>query len=285
MTILCVCTGNTCRSPIAAALLADRAARRGLPLTVYSAGLAACVGDPATDHAVAVLAERGIDLSAHRSAPLTRYACDAADKIAVMTASHRDALLAAGVAADKICVLDVPDPFGGDRAVYRACADRIAAAAETLLPPFSIVPLAAAHIDALAALEAMCFSEPWSREAFLQELQNDAALFLVAESPTGEVLGYVGCLIAASDASIANLAIAPSARRQKVATWLLAALAAQAADRGADALYLEVRASNTAARALYEAAGFIQSGTRPRFYRKPEEDAVLYTKPLREVAV
>ncbi len=280
--ILCVCTGNTCRSPMAEALLRAKAAARGLPLTVHSAGISAFPGDTATDLAVEVLRERGIDLSGHRATPLTRYACDAADRIIVMTEGHRQVLLSAGIAADKLTVLGVPDPFGGDLETYEQAAEAIDRELEHLLPPFSVVPMQARHVEQLARLEQLCFADPWSEEALEDELHNDAALFLVAESPEGAVLGYAGCFVAADEASVANVAVTPAARRQGVASWLLEALKRQAAERGAAQLFLEVRASNEAAQALYASSGFEPCGRRPQFYREPTEDALLYRAVLGE---
>lgn len=133
MTIVFVCTGNTCRSPMAEALMRAELNRRGVTAAVTSAGLAAS-GDAATANAVEVLSEVGLDLSRHRSRPLTREMADAADVIAVMTEQHRAMLIAAGVPAEKLRVLGggIPDPFGGDEAVYRRTRDALAAAVTAL---------------------------------------------------------------------------------------------------------------------------------------------------------
>lgn len=133
MTIVFVCTGNTCRSPMAEVLMRDCLRRRGARAVVSSAGLAAS-GEPAAAHAVTVLAEQGLDLSRHRSRPLTREMAESADILAVMTPAHRAMLEAAGVPSAKIRVLGdgIPDPFGGDVAVYRRTRDALAKAVEAL---------------------------------------------------------------------------------------------------------------------------------------------------------
>lgn len=133
MTVLFVCTGNTCRSPMAEGLMRDLLHRRGVSACVLSAGLAAD-GQPAATNAVAAMEEVGLDISRHRSRQLTREMIEAADVLAVMTDSQARALQSVGIPADKIRVLGegIPDPFGGDMAVYRQTRDALQAAASAL---------------------------------------------------------------------------------------------------------------------------------------------------------
>lgn len=136
----------------------------------------------------------------------------------------------------------------------------------------SIVPLAEAHLPALAMVEALCFSEPWSEEALREELFNPCAHFFVARCDN-EVVGYLGCHLIAGEGYITNIAVFPAHRRQGVARQLLTTAMMLPLSR----LCLEVRASNTAAIALYQSLGFVEDGRRPRFYSHPTEDAVLYS--------
>lgn len=133
MTIVFVCTGNTCRSPMAEALMRAELAQRGISAVVTSAGLAA-MGEPAADHAVTVMEECGLNLTRHRSRPLTRELADAADHLVVMTDNHRALLLAAGVDGEKIVVPEggIPDPFGGSVEVYRRTRDALQDVVRTL---------------------------------------------------------------------------------------------------------------------------------------------------------
>ncbi|MCG0239556.1 MAG: low molecular weight protein arginine phosphatase [Firmicutes bacterium] len=134
MTVLIVCTGNTCRSPMAAALLRHLAAQRGFPLNVLSAGTFAIPDQPATPEAQATLMGRGIDLGDHRSRPLTPELVASADRILTMTAAHKEQVLALDPgAAGKTYTLgeyagtgeEVPDPFGRSAEAYREAADQM----------------------------------------------------------------------------------------------------------------------------------------------------------------
>lgn len=276
---LFVCTGNTCRSPMAAALFRKMAADRGLPIVAVSAGLAAQSGSPASENAVKALAEEGIDLSRHLSKPVTRELCDEAQMIAVMSEHHRLALVAADVDPHKIFVLGggVPDPYGGSLDVYRDTRDALKAVLPALLPPFRIVKMNESHIPALAALEKECFSQPWSETGLSTELQNDTAVFLVAENEQGEPLGLLGMHHILDECDIAQVAVRQDCRRQGVGFWLLSAAADYAAKNGVVRLMLETRQSNEPARTLYQKFGFVEDGYRPRFYEAPVEDAVLYS--------
>jgi protein-tyrosine phosphatase len=135
--ILFICTGNTCRSPLAAALCKRRLADRlgcvveDLPangFVIASAGLAALRGEPAAAEAVSVARELGADLSGHVSQPATADLLADADMIVGMTAGHVHGLFGA-VGAGQIRLLcgdaDLPDPIGGDSTVYQACAGTI----------------------------------------------------------------------------------------------------------------------------------------------------------------
>lgn len=141
----------------------------------------------------------------------------------------------------------------------------------------AVIPMAAKHLPAVARLEQQCFSTPWSEAALAEELAQPFSYLAVAVAD-GAVAGYVGLQIAADEGYITNVAVDPHYRRRGVATALIRHLAAEALARGWHALFLEVRASSTAAVALYEREGFTFDGCRPRFYRNPTEDARLYSR-------
>ncbi|MDP3044033.1 MAG: low molecular weight protein arginine phosphatase [Eubacteriales bacterium] len=135
ITILFVCTGNTCRSPMAAGLARHLLAQGGeLRVQVLSAGVWALPGAKATEEAVEALAEQGIDISEHRSTMLTADLIEQADVVLTMTATHKQNVLQAGGQAEhKVFTIgeyarmggDLADPFGGSLAVYRQYAARL----------------------------------------------------------------------------------------------------------------------------------------------------------------
>lgn len=98
---------------------------------------------------------------------------------------------------------------------------------------------------------------------------------LIIEDESG-LQGFVIARVVDREWEIENIAVAGPARRRGLGTRLLGELLDQARGRGADAVFLEVRESNRAARALYEKWAFLESGRRPGYYKDPEEDALLY---------
>lgn len=144
----------------------------------------------------------------------------------------------------------------------------------------TVEPMKAEHLPALAELERLCFSQPWSLEALREELTNPCARFFTAQI-NGRPVGYIGCHFAADEGDITNVAVHPDFRRRGIAGRLIDRLAETARDEGIARIHLEVRASNRAAASLYESRGFCAVGTRPRFYSRPTEDAVLYTRRIK----
>jgi protein-tyrosine-phosphatase len=130
--ILFVCTGNTCRSPMAEAIARDRAG--DLRVEFGSAGLQATEGMPASPRATAAAAEIGLDLGGHAASQFTLRGGSAVDRIYVMTEAQRRVLLQMDPGlGGKVDLLDpegrdVPDPYGLEIDAYRAVRDHIAGA-------------------------------------------------------------------------------------------------------------------------------------------------------------
>lgn len=128
-----------------------------------------------------------------------------------------------------------------------------------------------ADLAAVAGIEAAVFPDPWSIAAFRAHL---ADCFLVAESDGGMV-GYLVARVVGPEAEILNVAVAPTERRRGAARRLVSHVLARFDAAGVTSTFLEVRASNGAALALYAAAGFREVGRRRGYYRMPREDALV----------
>ncbi len=141
--VVFVCTGNTCRSPIAEGVFRALLPRgRRESVEVFSAGTDAVFGVAATEEAVRAASEQGIDIRGHRSRPLTRELVFAADLVVVMSRRHAESVRReAPEAAGKILLLgdllpatdpsagkDLPDPFGGPLEAYRGALEAIRSA-------------------------------------------------------------------------------------------------------------------------------------------------------------
>lgn len=142
-------------------------------------------------------------------------------------------------------------------------------------------------LAAMARIERESFSDPWSEETLATALFSDRMMVLVADEGgeavgdgAARLVGYVVALVVAPDAEIADLAVAPDARRRGVGRALLARALDDLTESTVQWVHLEVRESNRAARTLYEAAGFRAVGRRRGYYRQPVEDALLLTREI-----
>lgn len=131
---------------------------------------------------------------------------------------------------------------------------------------------AAPDIDRLAALHAESFDAPWSAAALAALLAQPGVEAAVEDD------GFILIRVVAEEAEVLTLAVRPASRRRGLGSRLLARAAARAADRGARTLFLEVAEDNTAARALYDRAGFTPAGRRRGYYARadgPAADALI----------
>ncbi len=150
---------------------------------------------------------------------------------------------------------------------------------ESLAPRFLFEPAQREDLDRLVAIEQASFTAPWTRKMLEAELQNPFSRLLTArltqDGRTGEIVGYLCLWIVFEELRLMNLAVEAGSRRRGIAKALVLHALSLARDRGAERAVLEVRASNDAARRLYEGLGFRQVALRARYYSNPIEDAVL----------
>ena len=139
---------------------------------------------------------------------------------------------------------------------------------------FEIVEFNPNHAAAAAEVEKASFSQPWSEQSLLSQLEReDSAMF--AAVINGETVGWSGMEHSFGEGSVLNIAVLPQYRRLGIGEALTSALVEKSKQLSLDWLMLEVRPSNTAAVTLYKKLGFAEIGKRPNFYSFPREDALL----------
>jgi ribosomal-protein-alanine N-acetyltransferase len=144
----------------------------------------------------------------------------------------------------------------------------------------TIRPSAAADVAAMAGIESAAFSDPWPMSSFRDLLVHPFSRMATATDAEGAVIGYCIMLQAADEAEIVNIATVPWRQRQGIGAQLLDDALAAAAVAGVVAMFLEVRESNRAARALYASRGFVAVGRRRSYYRNPVEDALVLRRDI-----
>lgn len=284
MNLAFVCTGNTCRSPMAEAIFKEKTKDFAEFCNVASFGINAMVGDTAAENAVAVLAEMDIDLSFHRSSRISNYVVDVCDYIICMDKINYGMMEL--VAGEKAILLGcgIDDPYGGDIDVYRECAKQISDEIDKLLMSdlfFSTHLMEKEDVSVVSKIEKSNFSEPWSKNSFIEELDNKLSICYV-EKFLSKPIGYVCGQIIHPEAYLCTIAVDKKMRRRGVADRLVNMLSDYCSFKRCDSLSLEVRVSNLSAQKLYEKNRFINLGIRKNFYSKPTEDAFIMTKYFKD---
>lgn len=285
MNILFVCTGNTCRSPMAEGLFNKLISDKNIK-DIYSssAGLSAFNGDEVSSLAVQSVKRYDVDISGHRARKLNEYLLLETDVFVCMTQSHKNILLQF-IPQDKIYVLGggIDDPFGGDSACYDECCDQIYKALidllENLLDEVNIVRVNESHISIVAKLEKEIFENHSIEEVIKNQYENGNTHFYLAFFQ-GEAVGYISTQSIANECSVLNIAVAQEKRCKGIGSKLLDKAIRDAVLRKDEFVTLEVRQSNKSAIFLYEKFGFERVGVRKYYYDKPIEDAIIMTKYL-----
>jgi [ribosomal protein S18]-alanine N-acetyltransferase len=146
----------------------------------------------------------------------------------------------------------------------------------------ALIRLAASNdLARVVEIERASFSDPWSFMAFRSALDEERINFHVAVGDDA-VVGYAVSWCVVDEAELANLAVLPAMRGQRIGAALLDRAMTDARRAGCVVMHLEVRESNAAARGLYESRGFGMVGRRKRYYREPIEDALILRARLIE---
>lgn len=151
LKVLCVCLGNTCRSPMLEVLLKHELSERHLNIPVESAGVAVREAHFAFEHAITCMRERGLDLSSHRSRNVSEIELASFSHVFVMEPAIKAQIPLPTEDADRVlcprsATGGVPNPWGKDLAVYRATCNSLAAIAEEIACIFNIHHLTGAEI-------------------------------------------------------------------------------------------------------------------------------------------
>ena len=283
--IMFICSGNTCRSPLAEGLFKKYLNNNNITdVEVASAGVGAFPGDSVSINSILVAGNRGVDISDHRARNINPEHLLTTDLFVCMSDSHKQ-VLSRHCDENKIMVLGVPDPYGRPIEAYEECAKLIESKFPEILEKIQsttiIREMQEIDIKEIAELEKECFSEPWSETSLRDELTNETARFYVLRD--GEkLLGYIGANNICNEVYITNVAVNSACRGKGYGKKLVNHLIKQSELEKAFFITLEVRKSNENAIALYEKCGFKLIGERKNFYSKPAEDALIYTYYIEE---
>jgi ribosomal-protein-alanine N-acetyltransferase len=134
-------------------------------------------------------------------------------------------------------------------------------------------------LDEVARLEKICFSDPWNRKCFEEELEHQFCMPLVVRWDH-QIVGYACLWHVDEQMEIANFAVSPEFRRRGIGRRLMEEVLLESREKGCTSVILSVRESNLSAKNLYEEFGYVEVGRRKRYYRYPAEDAVIMVKEL-----
>lgn len=143
------------------------------------------------------------------------------------------------------------------------------------MPSLSIDRMRRADLDEVLAIERASFSMPWSRGAFLYEMEQNRVARCAVVREDGRVVGYICVWEVGDELHVTNIAVHPAVRRRGIGRTLLGRVMEEGRERGVRVVVLEVRPSNAEALALYESFGFKVIGRRRGYYYDTGEDALV----------
>lgn len=142
----------------------------------------------------------------------------------------------------------------------------------TAVTSLNVRQMAEEDVERVTVLEEQAYSQPWNAHIFVEELRQPSRTYLVIED-AHSVLGYAGLMVVGDEAHVTTVVVHPERREDKLGTRLMLGLAAEAIERGAKSMTLEVRASNEPAQRLYRRFGMAPVGVRKKYYQ--DEDATI----------
>lgn len=152
-------------------------------------------------------------------------------------------------------------------------------------PPFRVEPLSLpSDLDGVLEVDRLSFPSPWTRAMYEEELrQPETAFVIVLRTSTMPVAGYCAYRLVADELQINNVAVRPELRERGYGRALVESALGHGRSAGARTALLDVRRSNRPAQRLYFSLGFVQVGERPRYYSRPDEDALVLARDIQKL--
>ena len=251
-------------------------------IEISSSGISVMAPSGAAKNAILAAQKYGADLECHISSQITIDELNEYKLVLTMTASHK-AMLLPYAEKDNIMTLsefageveDIHDPYGGSLELYEKTAEQIYSYLTKGISLRSEISFARTEdITAVARMEREYFSDAWSENSVKIQVENKKVMVIKF---AGELIGYCIFMNAADEGEILRIAINHKIRKAGLGKKLLLASISEMEKSGANEIFLEVRASNDSARALYKSVGFDKIGIRKNYY-DDNEDAILYKK-------
>ncbi len=142
-------------------------------------------------------------------------------------------------------------------------------------------PMQEEDIDAVHKIESLCFSSPWSKDSFRDEIKSNICARYIVAVLNGKIVGYGGMWLIINEAHITNIAVHPLFRRKSIGSGLLKAMIHLAHDElGIKKMTLEVRKSNHSAQSMYRKFGFLVAGERKKYYENNEDATIMWCNDI-----